>query len=148
MPNKGGNRTPSAEEAARIKEEERGREPTIEAERFAEAERVRLNNGLRLSSLRLSNAADAERIEAEERAAAEEALAEAESCVGTSLRDDAAATTEDELPVVPDDNLLEIPVSAEVVAYRDNSGVDESDLAAVLEELEKAEREAARTERS
>lgn len=42
---------------------------------------------------------------------------------------------------VPEDNLLEIPVSAEVVAYRDTTDVDETELAAVLEELEKAERE-------
>lgn len=41
---------------------------------------------------------------------------------------------------VPDDNLLEIPVAAEVVAYRDNAAVvDEDELAAVLEELERAE---------
>ncbi len=45
-------------------------------------------------------------------------------------------------PPVPDDDLLEIPVSSapEVVAYRDSTDVDEAELAAVLEELEVADR--------
>jgi serine/threonine-protein kinase len=44
---------------------------------------------------------------------------------------------------VREENLLEIPANAgaEVIAYRDNPAVDEAELAAVLEELEKAELE-------
>ena len=43
------------------------------------------------------------------------------------------------VPAIPEDNLLEIPAAPEVVAYLENPVVDETELAAVLEELEKAE---------
>ena len=80
---------------------------------------------------------EAERLEAEKSAAR---IAEAERAEAERL---ALEAEEEKEADVSADDLLEIAVSAEVTAYRDDSkSVDENELAAVLEELEKAELEA------
>lgn len=106
-----------AEAAEKAMLEKKAEEQRLEAEwQAAEAERVR------------KEAEHAERLRQE--------AAEAE----------AAAAEETASKASFPENLLEIPVSAEVVAYRDVADVDEAELAAVLEELEKAEAAAERTE--
>ncbi|HUR96656.1 MAG TPA: protein kinase [Pyrinomonadaceae bacterium] len=76
--------------------------------------------------------AEAQRLLAERNAEAELLMREKE--------DSASA----EIPAVKtvDDNLLEIPVAAEVVAYRDTTAVEEDELAAVLRELDEADGQA------
>ena len=71
----------------------------------------------------------------QQRVFAEQKAAEAERM--RSEEEKSAATVQ----TVPEENLLEIPAAPEVVAYRENPEVDETELAAVLEELEKAELE-------
>lgn len=73
--------------------------------------------------------AEQQRVLAEQKAAAAERLRREEEKAEASI------------PAIPEDNVLEIPAPSEVVAYRENPLVDETELAAVLEELEKAELE-------
>ena len=126
------------QEAAERAEAERLEAERLEAERLetqrVEAERAEAQ---RLEAVRVeAERAEAQRLEAE-REKAEIAKFEAE---------EEARRAEESQPV--DENLLEIPVSAEVMAYRDNSNdVDENELAAVLEEIEKAELEAEKAEK-
>ena len=107
-----------------------------EQRRREDAEKQRRQEELLQQQLR---EAEQQRILAEQAAEAERALREKEEA-------DARLAAE-KLAAVPEENLLEIPVSAEVVAYRDNT-VDENELAAVLEELEKAELESLAAEQS
>jgi hypothetical protein len=119
----------AAAEAAAAKaaaEAEQRRQDELMQKQLREAEQQRLR-----AEQEAAEAAQLKMLE-QERADAERALREKEEAEKAAL--------------VPEDNLLEIPVSAEVVAYRDNADVDETELAAVLEELEKAERESLATE--
>jgi hypothetical protein len=114
----------AAAEAAAAKaaaEAEQRRQDELMQKQLREAEQQRLR-----AEQEAAEAAQLKMLE-QERAEAERVLREKEEAEKTAH--------------VPEDNLLEIPVSAEVVAYRDNAEVDETELAAVLEELEKVERE-------
>ena len=73
--------------------------------------------------------AEQQRVLAEQKAAEAERLRREEEKAAAAV------------PPIPEENLLEIPAAPEVVAYRENPVVDETELAAVLEELEKAELE-------
>jgi hypothetical protein len=126
-------------EQERLRAEEKAAAARAEAERLAAehaaAERAEAE---RLAAER----AAAERAEAE-RLAAERAAAERAEAERLAAERAAAERAEAEASVSSNDAVLEIPVSAEVAAYRDSSAdVDEKELAAVLEEIEKAEREA------
>ena len=119
------------EQQLKLRQEEEQRRKQAEAE----AEQRRLAEEQRLKA-----EAEAQRKAHEERKLAEE-RAEAEKL--QKEKDEAAlaaafADADEEERV--EDNVLEIPVSAEVMAYREPANeVDEADLAAVLEELEAAE---------
>jgi serine/threonine protein kinase len=76
--------------------------------------------------------AEAQRLEAERKAEAERLVREK----GEAMK--ATAESQASVEKVPNENLLEIPAGAEVVAYRD-ANVAENDLAAVLRELEEAD---------
>ena len=78
--------------------------------------------------------AEQQRILSEQRAAADRVRREQEEAKAQAAALAAAKAQESQL-VAP-------ASAAEVVAYRDNAAVDENELAAVLEELEKVEREA------
>jgi hypothetical protein len=116
-----------AEAAKAAAEAEQRRQAELMQQQLLEAEQQRLRAEQEAAEAAQLKLLELERAEAE-RAVRERA--EAEKAVG------------------PEENLLEIPVSAEVVAYRDNvdADVDESELAAVLEELEEAERESIASE--
>lgn len=97
-----------------------------EVEHEAAAAEKRLQDEMLRRQLR---EAEQQRVLAEQKAAETERLHREEEKASASL------------PAVPEDNLLEIPAAPEVVAYREDPVVDETELAAVLEELEKAELE-------
>ena len=75
--------------------------------------------------------------EAEEQRLAAERKAEADRLMRE--KEEVSHAAEVSAVKVPDENLLEIPVAADVVAYRDTNGVEEDELAAVLRELEEAD---------
>jgi hypothetical protein len=156
-------------EQERLRAEEKAAAARAEAERLAaehaaaeraEAERLAAERAAaeraeaeRLAAERAAaERAEAERVAAEraaaeraeaERLAAERAAAERAEAERLAAERAAAERAEAEASVSSNDAVLEIPVSAEVAAYRDSSAdVDEKELAAVLEEIEKAEREA------
>ncbi|MEO8574265.1 MAG: protein kinase, partial [Pyrinomonadaceae bacterium] len=76
--------------------------------------------------------------EAEEQRVLAERNAEADRLMRESEESSRAEAAEVQ---VPDDDLLDIPVAAEVVAYRDTAAVEEDELAAVLRELDQADAE-------
>jgi serine/threonine protein kinase len=112
----------------------------------AEAEQQRQNEVMQ-QQLREE---EARRLEAE-RAAAETKRVEAERVAEAQrLARETEAAKQAAAKPKAEEALLDIPVAAapEVVAYRENSAVEEAELAAVLRELEEAEEEAARGERT
>jgi hypothetical protein len=119
-------------EQQRIAAEEKAKAEREAAER-AQAERLEAE---RLQAQRLElERAEAERVEAKR---AEAERAEAVRVARETV--EAARLAAVETPARHED-FLEVPIAAEVMAYRDASNdVDEYELAAVLEELEKAER--------
>jgi hypothetical protein len=131
-----------AEEAARVAAEEAAakaaaEEAAAKAAAEAQAEKLRQEE-LMQQQLRQ---AEQERLRAEQEAAeaAQLKMLEADRAAETErAREQAEAES---AAAVKEESLLEIPVSAEVVAYRDNPDVDENELAAVLQELEEVERE-------
>ena len=151
---------PSEEEKRQAKEQEelKLREAEDEKQRQAEAEQLRLREA---EEQRQREAAEQQLREAEERQRAEEQrlrleaeqqrkaeeerrlIEERAEAERQRKEEEEAALAEafaadaDE-PAV-EDSLLEIPVSAEVMAYREPADIDEADLAAVLNELEAAE---------
>jgi serine/threonine protein kinase len=78
--------------------------------------------------------AETQRFEAERKAEVDRLAREKEEAIR------AAAETQASAVKTPDENLLDIPVAAEVVAYRDTTAaVEEDELAAVLRELDEAD---------
>lgn len=112
----------AAAEAAAIADAERRQKAELMRQQLREAEEQRKR-------------AEQQAVEAAQlRMLEDQRTLEAELSTQDNNEGENSATTAEE-------NLLEIPVSADVVAYRDTTEVDENELAAVLEELEKAERE-------
>jgi serine/threonine protein kinase len=115
-----------AEEKRRAAEADDKHKAAVEAKRReAEAEQQKQNE-LMQQQLR----------QAEEQRLASERSAEADRLMREKQ---AAAMSEVKEARVPEENLLDIPVAAEVVAYRDTAAVEEDELAAVLRELDEAD---------
>ena len=114
-----------AQDKRRAAEAEEKQKAAAEAKRReAEAEQ-RKQNELMQQQLR----------EAEEQRLAAERSAEADRL----MREKEEARADVQEVKVPEENLLDIPVAAEVVAYRDTAAVEEDELAAVLRELDEAD---------
>ncbi|MEP7149055.1 MAG: protein kinase [Acidobacteriota bacterium] len=126
---------PSTDDIAEQKRREDAAEQKLleaeaeDARREAEAEQ-QLQKELMEQQLR---EAEEQRLAAERAAESERLLREKEE-TERAARAVASNTTK-----VPEDNLLDIPVAADVVRYRDTPAVEEADLAAVLRELEEAD---------
>jgi hypothetical protein len=138
----------AAEEAARVAAEEAAakaaaEEAAAKAAAEAQAETVRQEE-LMQQQLRQ---AEQERLRAEQEAAEAAQLKMLEADRAAEAERAREQTEAESAAAVQDESLLEIPVSAEVVAYRDNPDVDENELAAVLQELEEVERESLAAER-
>lgn len=136
-----------AEEQRRQAEAEEQQRQLREAE---EKERQAREDEERQRQLRETEERERQVREAEER---ERQLREAEQRAEAELRaaqeQEAARAEADVVADTPvEDNVLEIPVAAEVLAYREPTSIDEAELAAVLEELEEVEAAAAQAEHS
>ncbi|HVF30213.1 MAG TPA: protein kinase [Pyrinomonadaceae bacterium] len=144
---------PKTADARETVDAEKRRQKKLEQERPRQLEQKRLGDEQAGGEREAAERAKAERREAERRVAAEKAEGgrlEAEPVTAEhteaerparEAKEVAQLGEEEEAPVA--ESLLEIPVSAEVMAYRDAApDVDENELAAVLDELEKAELEA------
>ncbi len=118
-------------------EQQRQTAQAEQARRDAEAEQQR-QKGLMDRQLR---EAEEQRLQAERMAGAERLLRENEEANRAAAEKNAKTKT-------PETSLLELPVSAEVVAYRDTSAVEEDELAAVLRELEEVDSAAQSADRS
>ncbi len=123
-------------------------ERLLAEQQLAEAERLLAEQQAAEAERMLAEkqAAEAERMRAEKQAAeAERMRAEKQAAEAERMLAEKQAAEADALPRSVD-NLLEVPVSAEVRAHRDIDVPDEDELAAVLEELAEAEAVAVKKE--
>jgi hypothetical protein len=107
-----------------------------------EAGRLHLEQQEEANRLQRAQEAEAARlltVQKEEEAARAKAEAARVKADEAKRIEAAAAAAAEAVSAASEESLLEMPVPAEVVAYREPASVDEAELAAVLEELERAD---------